>query len=236
MTARRPHPRLAAAVCGALLLAGCGDRSPQPAPLKPPAQPAPLADGERLLTIDGIDITYGEVAVFVKFLDSYAPEYATKVKVRKVLDAYTIPLHLARRAFPEQRAQMLERAKNLCAVATNAIELEKQGAQQVIKHKNTTRSTVELPIAMFLFDDLITGSVSPPIEVPRGWVVASAYDLRKAAAVIDDLADAVQVGFLTHTPGDWSTWLDLEKARIKNKVTYVHPDYREALPEWIQLP
>jgi hypothetical protein len=89
---------------------------------------------------------------------------------------------------------------------------------------------------MFLFDPLTTGGTSDPIEVPRGWIVASAYEIKEAALVLDDVADAVQVGFLTHSPGDWVTWLEQEQRRLADKVTYVHPDFREHLPEWIVLP
>lgn len=233
------HPRAARLLAGSLLatfcLSGCGD---PPAVVQPPvgptvAEPKPT---DVLLRIDGLEITFGEVVPHVAFLHSFAPQWASRVKFRRVLDEFTIPLHLARRAFPAQRQQMEERSRHLRSVATNAIELEQQGAQQVIKRKDLTRRSVELPLAAFLFDPLLTGSVSEPIEVPRGWVVASAYEVKQAALVLDDLVDSVQVGFLTHTPGDWSTWIDLEKHRVASKVTYVHPDYREYLPEWIQLP
>lgn len=212
-------------LCG-LLFAACGKAPPAV------AHPANL-----LLTIDGLDITLDEVAPHVKFLDSVAgPEWATKVKFRRVLEEFTIPLRLAQRAFPEQRAKMHERAANLRSVADNAIEIEKQGAQQVIKRKGLVRRAVELSVAEFLFDPLLTGSASQPIEVPRGWIVAGAFDLQQSAQLVNDLVDAVQVGFLTHTPGDWQTWWDLEQVRIADKVTYVNPAYRDHLPEWIKLP
>lgn len=232
---QRPVRRLAGCLLGTLWLGSCGGPTP-PAPTpagNAAAEPKPT---DRLLTIDGLDITFGEVVPYLKFLDSFGPEWASRVKFRRVLDEFAIPLRLAQRAFPEQRKTMQERSRHLRSVATNTIELEQQGAQQVIKRKDLTRRSVELPVSMFLFDPLLTGSVSEPIEVPRGWIVASAYELKQSALVIDDLVDAVQVGFLTHTPGDWVTWLDLQKHAIAAKVTYVHPDYREHLPEWIQLP
>ena len=211
-------------LCGVLLVA-C---SKAPAP---PAHPANL-----LLTIDGLDITIEEVTPHVDFLDSVGPEWAKKVKFRRVLEEFTIPLRLAQRAFPEQRAKMHERAVNLRSVADNALEIEKQGAQQVIKRKGIVRRAVELSVAEFLFDPLLTGSASQPIEVPRGWIVAGAFELQQGAQVVNDLVDAVQVGFLTHTPGDWQTWWNLEQQRIADKVTYVNPAYRDHLPEWIKLP
>lgn len=218
-----PKPRGRRLLLGLLLLAGCrgDDRLQRP---------------DVLLTIDGLDIRFAEVEPHVKFLDSIGPEWATRVKFRRVLDEFTIPLRLAQRAFPTERTKLLERAKHLRSVATNAIELEQQGAQQVMKRQEVPRRGVEIPVAAFLFDPLTTGGVSDPIEVPRGWIVASTYEIKEAALVLDDLADAVQVGFLTHTPGDWVTWLEIEKRRLADKVTYVHPDFREHLPEWIKLP
>jgi hypothetical protein len=211
-------------LCG-VLLAACDD-----AP-KPDTHPANL-----LLTIDGLDITLDEVEQHVKFLDADQPEWATKVKFRRVLEEFTIPLRLAQRAFPEQRAEMRKRAENLRSVADNTAELEQQGAQQVIKRKDLGRRQVELPVAEFLFNPLLTGSASQPIEVPRGFIVAGAYGLKESAQVINDLVEAVQVGFLTHTPGDWQTWKDNEQLRVADKATYVNPAYRDSMPEWIKLP
>jgi hypothetical protein len=220
---RPPTYRRTFSLLFALAAAGCTEEAKAP--------PSDL-----LLSIDGLEIRRAEVEPLVKFFDSIGPEWATRVKYRRALDEFVIPLRLAQRAFPAERAKLLERAQHLRSVATNVIELEKQGAQQVLKRQDLTRRSVEIPVATFLFDPMTTGGVSDPIEVPRGWILAGAYEIKEAALVLDDLADAVQVGFLTHTPGDWATWLDLEKHRLADKLTYVHPDFREHLPEWIKLP
>lgn len=225
-------PRLATCLllgASSLWATACGGEAPSPAP-------AALTDATVVLTIDGLSITHGELRPYREFLDALGPEFAAKVKYRRVLDEFAIPLHLARRAFPSERQQQLDRCKNLRSIATNTAELEKHGAMLVNKRKDLTRRSVEFPVAMFLFDELQTGNVSEPLEVPRGWILAGAYEIKKAALLLDDLADSVQVGFLTHTPGDWATWLDHEKDRIATKVTFVHPQFREALPEWIRLP
>ncbi|MBM4060276.1 MAG: hypothetical protein FJ265_04135 [Planctomycetes bacterium] len=214
-----------------LLLGACGGPAPDGAGPAPGSGPA-----DRLLCIDGIDIGLGEVEQHVRLLDEIGPEWSRRTKIRRVLDEFTIPLRLAQRTFPERRRQLLELARNLREVAANAIELEAKGAQFLHERKRVTRRSVELPVARFLFDEQTTGAVSDPIEVPRGFIVAAAFDLVPAALVIDDQADAVQVGFLSHSTGDWATWLDVEKRRVAGKVTYVHPDHREAMPEWIVLP
>jgi hypothetical protein len=222
--------RILAAV--ALLAWSCGKQQP---PVRAPAKAVP-GPAELLLRIDGLDIRFGEVTPYLSVLDTIGPEWSPKVKFRRVLEEFTIPLRLAQRAFPEQRRKLLEQAKALRGVASNYRELEEFGGHLITKRKKLTRRSVELPIALFLFDELLMGSVSDPIEVPRGYVVATAHDLQPSAMVIDDLVDCLQVGFLSHSPGDWQSWLENEQGRIANRVEFIHPDYRDHMPQWIQLP
>ena len=225
---RSPLPYIAATLWLALAGAACGD---------PPAKTkAPPAASDVLLRIDGLEITFGEIAPYVKFLEETMPEAGHKTKVQKVLQDFCVPLRLAQRAFAAERRAMRERAANLRSVATNVLELEQQGAQQVIKRREVTRGQVDLPIAVFLFDPLNTGGTSDVIEVPRGYVVAAAHELKEAPGAVFDTVDAVQVGFFTQTPGDWETWKQLEQERVADKATYIHPDYREAMPTWVKLP
>ena len=48
---------------------------------------------------------------------------------------------------------------------------------------------------------------------------------------MNDLVDAVQVGFLTNTAGDWQRWWYLEQRRIADKGAYENTTYRNNLPE-----
>jgi len=223
---------LVALAATAVLTFGCS----KPAPPSPTPAKAPPSATELLARIDGLDIRFGEVLPYLAVLDTVGPEWSPKVKFRRVLEEFTIPLRLAQRAFPEQRSKLLEQAKALRAIASNYRELEQHGGQLVTKRKKLTRRSVELPIAMFLFDEMLVGSVSDPIEVPRGFVVATAHDILPSAMVIDDLVDSLQVGFLTHSPGDWQSWLENEQNRIANRVEFVHPDFRDHLPHWLILP
>lgn len=190
----------------------------------------------KLLVVDGIEITLDDVAPWVEFLDSFGPEVARKVKVRRVLDEYLLPLRFAERSFAAARAVQLEHARRLCSVATNTYELEQHCALLVHKKQQVSYGSVDFPVAHFVFDELRHGSVSEPLAVPRGFIVASGIDVQKSTLVANDLAEALLVGFYTHSPADWNSWLDIEKHRIAGKVTFVHPDYREAMPEWLQLP
>lgn len=194
------------------------------------------APPDRLLVVDGIEVTFAELEPYLQFFASFMPEGGQKVRIHQILDDHLLPLRLAQRAFPEQRRQLLGQAQALCAVATNAHELDEQSrAIEDKSRRNLTRRN-RLPVVMFLFAPENTGAVSPPIEVPFGYVVTAAFDLKQAARLVDDYVDALQVGFATHSSDDWKLWLEDEKRRIATKVTYVHPDYREAMPSWLQLP
>lgn len=220
---RRPVPRRLAALLTALVAAGCSDA-------------APVAD-DRLLVVDGIEITLAEVEPYVAFLDGFLPEGGRKAKILRVLEEHLLPLRLAQRTFPEERRQALARARALADVAGNAIELDQQSRLLDDRsRKNVSRLQPRLPVAMFLFQPLGIGSVSKPIEVPAGYVVAAAFDLVESQLVLDDYVDALQVGFMTHDLESWVPWWKAETKRIGPLVTHVHPDYREAMPEWLQLP
>jgi hypothetical protein len=225
---RSAQVAVTAALTALVALAACGEQRPAPA--------APAGAAQRLLVVDGIEITLADVAPWVEFLDSFGPEVAQRVKVRRVLDEYLLPLRFAERSFAAVRATQMEYARQLCSVATNTYELEQRGALLVQKRRSISYGTIDFPIARFVFDELRLGSVSEPLAVPRGFVVASGFDVHKTTLVSTDSADAVLVGFFTHSPADWSAWLDNEKHRVGDKVTFVHPDYREAMPQWLQLP
>ena len=191
---------------------------------------------QRLLVLDGIEIRLAEVEPYVAFLDSFIPEGGRKSKIQRVLDEYLVPLRLAQRAFPAERRELKERADALCSVATNVVELEEHS--RIIKEKrrsNLTRMKAHLPVAMFALDAMRVGAVSPPLEMPEGWYVVGAYDLRESPSlVLDDYIDALQVGFITHTSSKWLEWYNAAKIELADKATFVHPDYVTAMPPWIR--
>ena len=222
MSRHRPHLLRTLALLLAAASTGCSEKGPAPS---------------LLLVIDGISIQLDEVEPYVRFLDEFVPEGGRKTKVQRALEEQLIPLRLAQRAFPNERASLLAQAQTLCGVATNAIELEQHAkALEHQRRAHFARLHAKLPIAMFLFDPLKLGSVSPPIEVPEGWSVVAGFDMRQGALALDDSVDALQVAFYTHGGRDWSQWLDAEKLRVADKVTYVHPDYVHALPDWVHPP
>lgn len=224
---RPSAPAIVAAA--ALALAACNKATPAP--------PKPPTAADRLLTIDGIEITFGEVLPLLDFVTATHPEVGRKTLMQMVLETHTVPLRLAERAFAAERAELKQHAADLRSVATNVVELEAQAVPERIKeHKKYSRMQPELPVSMFLFDPLMTGGVSDPIAVQQGFVVTGAHDYAEMPLRSEDMVEATQVGFFTHTYGAWRDWLATEQQRVADKVTYVHPDYREALPTWCKSP
>lgn len=191
----------------------------------------------RLLVIDGIEITFEELQPYFKFLSDSWPEAGEKTKYIRALREHLLPLKVGQRNFPKERAEQLELAKGLCSVATNVYELEQQS--QLIEHKtrsNLTAQSAMLPVAMFAFEPTNTNAVSPPIELAQGYFVVGTFELHQSPLKIADYVDALQVGFVTHTSRAWRTWYENEQLTMGKKVTFVHPDYRDSLPEWMEIP
>lgn len=197
----------------------------------PPAKPP-------LLVLDGLEIRHEDVAPYVAFLDSFLPEGGQKTKILKVLEEHLIPLRLAQRTFAKERAAMLESALALRSVASNVEELASQSSLMKNKRRaNLNRTHALMPVAMFVFDPLAIGAVSDPIELPHGWFVVGAYELKESPGqLLDDYVDALQVGFVTHTSGDWNDWYEAQKAGLADKATFIDPDYATAIPPWIRPP
>lgn len=210
------------------------DAAPQdPAPRDEPARPG--AD-ERLLEVDGMNVTFGELGPLVAYLDELYPEYSYRSKLRAALDRYWLPVLLARRAFPERRAELQRQASQLAEVADNAYDLEERGADLGGRRspRPLARKEVELAVAAWLFDPSHIGGVSGPLEVPQGFKVVAAFDLERSTLAADDRVDTFQVPFFTHDMKAFMSWLGTERERVSGKVTYVHPDFTEVLPEWLK--
>jgi hypothetical protein len=192
----------------------------------------------RLLVLDGIEFTLADVEPYVAFHDSFLPEGGRKSKIRRALDEHLIPLRLAQRAFPAERARLRAQAEALCSVATNAYELERQSQMlQDKRRSNLTRSTALLPVAMHIFDPARVGAVSPPLELPHGWFVVGVFDLQTSPGlVMADYVDALQVGFVTHASPQFLAWYRDQQQLLADKATFVHPDFEHAMPPWLRMP
>jgi hypothetical protein len=194
-------------------------------------------DDPRLLVIDGIEITFAELQPYFDWLKSYRPELGVKTTYIWTLRDHFLPLKVAQREFPAERQKQLELAQGLTSVSSNIYELEEQS--KLINHKsrsNLTRQSAILPVAMWLFDDLHTNAVSRPIELAQGYFVVGSYEFHHSPMAMTEYVDALQVGFVTHTNKKWHAWWENKQLTLGKKVTFVHPDYRDDLPEWMDLP
>lgn len=199
-------------------------------------KPTPKPEA-RLLVIDGIEITFEELKPYVDWFRAYRPELGIKTTHIWALRDHILPLKVAQRAFPAERAKQLALAEGLCSVSTNIYELEKQS--KLINHKtrsDLTRQSAMIPVAMWLFDELNTNAVSAPVELAQGYFVVGSFEYNHSPLVMADYVDALQVGFVTHTSKKWREWWENEQLTMGKKVTFVHPDYRDNLPQWMDPP
>jgi hypothetical protein len=231
---RSRHLTATAAAALLLTLAGCSRENPATgAATEGQAQ---LTADTLLLTLDGIEFRWGEASAYVAFYDSIYPQWSLRTKLRKVFEDHLVPLRLAQRAFPELRTEQLQRARAMQSVCGNALELARKAEGLHHRRGEVGLQLVEVPVAMFLLDRAKLGSVSEPIELPQGYMLCGALDLREGGVVGDDLVDAVQVPFQTHDHPTFRKWLDEQQAALARKASFVHPDYRNAMPVWLQLP
>ena len=200
--------------------AGCSDR--------------PVAE-TRLLVLDGIEIRLDELTPYLEFLLDSVPEGGRKTAVQRVLQEHLLPLRLAERAFPRERAEARSQAETMKQIAGNAAELEQHAAAMAAKRRaNYPRLLARLPVAMFLFEPTNLGSVSEVLAMPEGFVLVGSFDLQDSVHALQQSVDAVEVGFFTHRGAEFRDWLATEQARVADKLTFVHPDYVFALPDWIK--
>jgi len=153
-----------------------------------------------------------------------------------VLEEFTLPLRFAQRDFAERRAELKGLAQTMRRAVGNAAELEAAAEGADRRREWVVRRDVPIPVSRFLFDPVHVGAASEPIEVPQGFVLAGSFDLEEARLVIEDRCDALQVAFSHFDANTWATWFRDLQQRLKGKTTYVHPDYRDAMPLWLDLP
>ena len=215
--------RLAAAL--ALTTAACGTAT----------EAEPAADPDLLLEVDGLQLWREDFDPLDRYLAEMDRTLGRKYRRRALLENHFLPLLLAERAFAEERAAMLERAAGLVAVAGNGRELEQKGAVAggAWTEKPILRADLPIPVAAFAFRPEHIGAVSPPIAVPRGFVVASPGEIVPGMSSHVDRVRVFLVPFLTHEAAAFTDWLSPAREALRGKITHIHPDLEGALPEWL---
>lgn len=193
-----------------------------------------------VLEIDGIVVHEAELTDLVRYVQSSGDRLGRNFATQIVLDRHVLPLRCAQRAFAPARAEL--RAK---AEAMHRSVMASGGADPQLRSKGAilggeaspgllSRAGMELAQAAWCFAPDSFGLVSPVLEVPRGFCLLSVADHRPGIERTGDLVDAYQVPFYTHDQRAFGAWWDEHKGTLAGKLTYVHPDYRDALPTWIQ--
>jgi hypothetical protein len=209
--------------------AACDERTPAPA-LRPGV----------VLEVDGLVIEESELAPLLVYVRSSGDRLGRSFATKAVLDRHVLPLRVAQREFAAERAAL--RAK---AEAMRRSVMDSGGADPQLRAKGAlmggeatdglaARSAMELVQADWCFDADNLGVVSPVLEVPRGFCLMSVSDHQPGIERSGDLVNAYQVPFYVHTRVEFETWWHEQKRRLRGKLTYVNPDYQDALPAWLK--
>jgi hypothetical protein len=232
----RVHPRVRHALIIALLSlanASCDD-----APDKGKPDPAPVM--KEAMVLDGVAITRKEIEDWLPYLREVSPSTGHNSGMRYLLDRYLIPMAFARTKFATRHEEQRKNAEGIAKVlgdsAGYAELLERtrkfSGAEVLT---DLLRTDLPLPEQRWLFDDANVGRVSPVLETAQGFSLVAASDKQPGLTKAFDRVDAILVRFYTHTAKDHGKWCQALKVRLGSlapEAIKVHPEFRDALPNW----
>ncbi len=215
---------------GVLLLLTCnGDYLPEP-----PVQKDPV-----ILRVADLEVRQTEIQAFADYLQELDPIMGKMKRCRDLLAGYLLPLKLARRDFPNERAGQRKRAEVLARVLGNTASYDDLVAQSqrypgARLQKALVRPLMTLPEARWAFEDIRIGQASPILETPRGYSILATLDKQPGPTRHYDAADVWTVPFHTHDYRTYVDWLARARQSLSGKVTFIHHDYKEALPDWLR--
>lgn len=220
----------AVAVGGSAVLLTCGGEGPAPPTDKDPV----------ILRASNLEIRRSEIAGFEAYLQRLDPTMGEMTRKRAILDNYLLPLKLARRDFPEGRSQQRRRAEALVKVLGTAAGYDDLATQSKLfpgagLEEGVARGAMSLAEARWAFADENIGRASPILETPRGYSILATRDKQAGPTMLYDRVDVWVTPFHTHaTHRAYLDWLVRAKASLSGHVTFIHPDYKEALPYWLR--
>jgi len=198
--------------------------------------PAPHTDVA--LEFDGLQIHEQEIAPLRDYVRSIDGRSGQLTMIGGILDSFLIPLKLAQRAWPEERAAQRELALGLVSAVGNegypGLVQKGRAVAGEPEAELKTRNDLPLPLQAWAFDQQKIGQVSPVIETPQGFAVISTYRIIEGRTRDGDTAEVYQVSFYTHGAKAFADWYYAERTSVAGKVTHVNEDYRRALPPWIR--
>jgi hypothetical protein len=231
----RVHQRVRHALSLGLLSLTLASCDAEPAPKIPAPKPV-MAEA---MVLDGVAIARADIDAWLPYLTDLAPSTGHNASIRYLLDRHLIPLAFARSELKAARAKQFEVATALArTLGTSAgygelVERSKKLGIEVLT--DVARSELPLPEARWLFADENIGRASPVLETVQGFSIVAASDKRPGPTKAYDRVDVALVRFFTHnSKGHW-TWSHALKVRLGSlapEAIKVHPDYRDALPNW----
>lgn len=216
------------ALSGSGLLLTCNDTD-APGPEKDPV----------VLHVADVEVRQSEIAAFDDYLARLDPTLGEMTRKRAILDSYLLPLKLAQRDLPEQRAEQRRRAEALARVLGDSASYDDLATQSrripgARLERGVVRRAMSLPEARWAFADEHIGRASTILETPRGYSVLATLDKRRGATLHYDSVDVWIAPFHTHAEHrDYLDWLARAKASLSGRLDFIRDDYREALPHWL---
>lgn len=191
---------------------------------------------DTILEVDGLRIRQDELSELADYLRGVDAR-AGRLRIAAKALEHLIPLHLARREFAGPRAELRARAEALRDAVGNGGYPELVVKSRLVggysPPRPFARHELPLPVARWAFDEARIGSVSPVLETPQGFCLVATREILRGVTRTGDRADALLVPFYTHSAKEFGAWWTHARARLRGRVTYVHPDYVRALPAWL---
>jgi hypothetical protein len=218
------------ALSGSTLLLTCGGGEPAP-----PADKDPV-----VLRAAGLEVKRSEIAALEGYVQRLDPTIGEMTRKRAILDHYLLPLKLARRDFPKERAQQRQRAEALARALGDAAGYDDLATQSKLYpgaglEQHVARRAMSLPEARWAFADENVGRASPILETPRGYSILATLEKRAGPTMHYDSIDVWVTPFHTHANRrSYLDWLVRAKASLSGHLTFIHDDYKEALPYWLR--
>jgi hypothetical protein len=193
-----------------------------------------------VLELDGLVVEEADLEPLLTSVRNAGERLGDSFAVQLVLDGHLLPVLAARRAFAARRDELRQSAE-----AMRRSVLSSGGADPQLRAKGAImggeespgligRNSMELAQAAWCFEPDNFGQVSPVLEVPRGFCLMSVADYRPGIERSGDLVNAYQVPFYTHGKREFDDWWAEQRRVLAGKLTYVHPDYADALPPWLK--
>ena len=201
---------------------------------EPPVERDPV-----ILRVADLEVRQSEIATYEGYVKKLDPTIGEMTRKRAILDVYLLPLKLAQRDFPKERAKQRKSAEALAKVLGGSAGYDELVSQSkrfpgARLQQGVVCRMMSLPEARWAFADEHVGRASPILETPRGYSILATLDKRPGPTMHYDSIDVWVAPFHTHDNHPaYLDWLAKSKASLAGQLTFIHDDYREALPHWL---